>query len=361
MSEGRRFQAAEVILPCNELSPTLRFFAELGFRLDAIFPADDPRVAVLSGHGLRLRLQPGRGDPGQLRLLYRELPADRADGPLIAPNGTRIELTEADPPLVLPLLRPTFTLTRAGIDGEWGEGRAGMLYRDLIPDRQGGCFIASHIRIPNGGPVPDSVHYHRVQFQMIYCARGWVRVVYEDQGPSFVLQQGDCVLQPPQIRHRVLECSDGLEVVEIGGPADHETHFDHELPLPQATERSDRRYSGQEFVRHQAASARWEAPANEHYEARDLGIAAATRGLVSARVLRLRRTPAAPLESSALERKHASSSFWFVLRGSLSLVVAGQEHRMTAADACVIPPAQPLTLHTEDAELEFLEVRLPSP
>ena len=53
-----------------------------------------------------------------------------------------------------------------------------------------------------GGPVPDWVHFHKVRFQLIYCWHGWVRVVYEDQGDPFVLQAGDCVIQPPQIRHR---------------------------------------------------------------------------------------------------------------------------------------------------------------
>src|SRR3546814_7577110 len=104
-----------------------------------------------------------------------------------------------------------------------------MHYRDLIPGRLGGRFIASHIRIPDGGEVADYVHYHRVRFQMIFCKTGWVRVVYEDQGPPFVLHAGDCVLQPPQIRHRVLEASAGLEVVELGCPAVHETCADHGL------------------------------------------------------------------------------------------------------------------------------------
>jgi hypothetical protein len=35
------------------------------------------------------------------------------------------------------------------------------------------------------------------------------------------------VLQPPEIRHRVLESSPGLEVIEIGCPAVHETIADH--------------------------------------------------------------------------------------------------------------------------------------
>jgi hypothetical protein len=48
-----------------------------------------------------------------------------------------------------------------------------MQYRDLLPSRLGGRYIASHIRIPDGGPVPDYVHYHRVRFQMIFCKAGW--------------------------------------------------------------------------------------------------------------------------------------------------------------------------------------------
>ena len=45
-------------------------------------------------------------------------------------------------------------------------GRAGMLYRDLIPDRLGGAIVASHIRIPEGGPVGDSVHFHQGRASM---------------------------------------------------------------------------------------------------------------------------------------------------------------------------------------------------
>ena len=102
------------------------------------------------------------------------------------PNGTRIEIAAAPPPLVLPPLQASFVLSRIGDDAQWTTGRAGMRYRDLIPDRQGGRFIASHIQIPNGGSVPDYVHFHNIHFQMIYCYKGWVRLVYEDQGPAFV-------------------------------------------------------------------------------------------------------------------------------------------------------------------------------
>ena len=175
MFDPEAAREADEVVRCTDFDAALKSWTEdQGFRLDLIFPADAPRLAVLSGNGMRVRLESDATTP----------PTEDA----------------------------SFVLTR--YEGEtWGTGRAGMQYRDLIPGRLGGRCIASHIRIPEGGPVPDYVHHHHVRFQMIYCHRGWVKVVYEDQGEPFVMRPGDCVLQPPHIRHRVLECSDGMEVI----------------------------------------------------------------------------------------------------------------------------------------------------
>jgi quercetin dioxygenase-like cupin family protein len=186
--------------------------------------------------------------------------------------------------IALPAGDQAFVLSRMGDD--WGLGRAGMQYRDLIPGRQGGRFIASHIRIPFGGPVSDYVHFHRIRFQMIYCKAGWARLVYEDQGEPFVLSAGDCVLQPPQIRHRVLEASNGLEVIEVGCPALHETVADHAMTLPTPHVLPERNFAGQRFVRHVAAEASWLQWRREGFEMRDAGIAAATNALAGVRVVR---------------------------------------------------------------------------
>src|ERR1019366_7677419 len=102
-------------------------------------------------------------------------------------------------------------------------------------------------------------------------------LVYEDQGPAFVLAAGDCVLQPPRIRHRVLEASPGLEVVELGCPALHETVSDHDMALPTGRDLPGRDFDGQVFARHVAADAPWTAEAG--FERRDTGLRAATRGL----------------------------------------------------------------------------------
>jgi hypothetical protein len=227
--------AGEVCLPSKDLAQDLAFFTKrLAFRLDTIFPADDPAVAVLSGHGLRLRLD-RRADlaPAVLRLSCLDPDALGAgERELTAPNGVRIHIVDTAPLPPMPPTRHSFGVRRLNGDDPWVVGRAGMQYRDLVPGRLGGALIASHIRIPDAGPVPDMVHYHDIGFQLIFCIHGWVRLVYEDQGPPFVLRAGDCPIQPPRIRHCVLESSGNLEVVEVSVPAEHLTTIDHEMKLP---------------------------------------------------------------------------------------------------------------------------------
>ncbi len=349
---------AQVVLSCGDLDETLGFFTDrLGFRVEAIYPADDPSVAVVSGHGLRLELKRGASAaPGVVRLLVADRSAFGGLAELTAPNGTRIEIVDADPPLVVPPVVPSFVLSENGDRAPWGTGRAGMRYRDLVPDRQGGSFIASHIQIPGGGPVPDYVHFHKVRFQMIYCYKGWVRVVYEDQGPPFLLNAGDCVLQPPRIRHRVLESSPGLEVIEIGCPANHETFADHDLALPTSTILPERDFGGQRFVRHVAAQAAWQPFRLEGFECRDTGIDGATKGLATVRVARLRGTAAAKSY-----RHDADFLFTFVLSGSMTLDVKEHGRRPVGeGTAFVLPPREPASFDDCSADLELLEVALPA-
>ena len=271
-----------VDVPCDDLETAITFLTErLGFRLDMIMPADAPRTALVSGHGIVLRLQASAGTAHA--------------------------------------------------------GRAGMQYRDLIPHRCGGRLIASLIRIAEGGPVPDYVHYHHVRFQLIYCRRGWVRVVYEDQGPPFVMKAGDCVLQPPTIRHRVLEASAGLEVVEIGGPAEHETWREHRFGLPTSQFRPDRDFGGQRFVHHAAATAPWRSDPERGLEYRDLGMADATRGEVSARVMR--KTPNLATHTPAGKPTPARElHFLFSLQGGFRIRDAASGSHDFAADGAFVVP-----------------------
>ena len=237
----------------------------------------------------------------------------------------------------------------------WYVGRAGMQYRDLIPGQLGGRFIASHIRILEGGETQDYVHYHKALFQMIYCKTGWARLVYEDQGPPFALEAGDCVLQPPEIRHRVLESSAGLEVIEVACPAEYETLADNEMRLPTREVLPDRLFGGQRFALHRAVEASWAPWRLDGFEARDTGITAATNGLAAARVVKSKSATTATAGGHAGELL-----FLFILQGEIMIdgCVHGN-HQLRAGDSCVIPAGVNYTLNA-GAGLEMLEVSLPS-
>ncbi len=350
---------AEAMIACNDINAALAFYVDrLGFRVDSIFPADDPAVAVLRGYGLRLRLDPDAPpSPATLRISATDLAAMGGAGRLVAPDGTTVDIVDGDPPLTLPPVQQSFALERSSDDAGWTLGRAGMRYRDLIPDRQGGRFIASHIEIPTAGPVSDYVHFHKIRFQMIYCYRGWVRLVYEDQGEPFVMSAGDCVLQPPRIRHRVLESSDGLQVVEITCPAHHETFADAEMTLPTGAVTPDRDYGGQRFVLHLADNASWTTTA-DGFLRRRFGFTEATDGLAEASVLR----PSPDGDVAASERTHDGEFlFLFVLDGGVTLRRAGEvDERLQPGDSFTMPARQPFALIDRSDDLELLEVALPA-
>ena len=216
-------------------------------------------------------------------------PADAPREALLLKNGRRIRLILSEPPVVTGELNDGQKDPPDNSGGsDWVIGRAGMEYRDLIPGRLGGKVIASHIRLTKGGEVPDYVHYHKVDFQIIYCKRGRIKVVYEDQGPPFWLETGDCVLQPPEIRHRVLECTAGAEVIEISMPADHETWVEHNIELPTAELKRDRDFSGQRFCKSDAFRRSVLMLEGVTVMRRDLGIGAATGGRYNALVQQLR-------------------------------------------------------------------------
>jgi quercetin dioxygenase-like cupin family protein len=242
-------------------------------------------------------------------------------------------------------------------DGDpWVTGRAGMRYRDLVPGRLGGAVIASHIRIPEAGEVPDLVHFHDVAFQLIFCAHGWVRLVYEDQGPPFVLKAGDCLIQPPRIRHRVLEASAGLEVVELTAPAEHLTTMDHEMELPTATLNPERRFGAQRFHRSEAEQGTWGGWRLPGFEARDTGLREASAGAASVRLVRPKGGG-----SAGWARHTADVLFGFVWTGSLTFLAEEESaRRLSAGDSFVIPPGMNTAFTDVSTDLQLLEVSLPA-
>ena len=354
--------AAAVELPCGELEPELAFFVDaLGFRVESIHPAHAPHTCTLRGHGLRVHLRAGRGqvrEPLTLRLHSSAQPLPETQ---TSPAGTRVEWHPLESPLVAPPNVPRLVIQRAN-EGEAGAGRAGMIYRDLLPGSHGGAFIASHIGIPEGGPVPDYVHYHRVEAQLIYCQRGWVKVVYEDQGEPFVMHAGDCVLQPPTIRHRVLEASAGLEVVELSSPAEHETRGDLELELPNGVELG-KRYGGQAFHRHVAASASWvSVEGSVGVDARDLGLAEPSGDRIRARVLRGTAGARLPAEDEwmVVERELA---LCFVTCGQLRVHIRSEAEAvhveaLAEGDCITLPPGAAYRFEWIGPDTRVLDIQI---
>jgi len=347
---------AEVCLPTKAIAEDIGFFSKrLGMRLESIHPADDPRVAVVSGHGLRIRLESAEGPPGDIRLLADD-PVLIAGGAtaLVSPGGTRVGIEPLDPPVVQPPTEHAFVVRRLADGAPWVVGRAGMEYRDLVPGRLGGAMIASHIRIPTGGPVPDMVHYHKVGFQLIFCIRGWVDVVYEDQGGPRRLFPGDCFVQPPEIRHRVLHASDGIEVIEIGVPAEHITVIDHDMDLPTPHDRPDRAFHGQRFVHNRAEGAAWNPARLPGFLRRDTTVATNTGNVAAVDVLRRGEG------ASAWATHDADILFGFVMQGHMTLEGDGADpRRLEPGDAFAIPPGMRTRYADPTEEVELLEVALP--
>jgi mannose-6-phosphate isomerase-like protein (cupin superfamily) len=103
--------------------------------------------------------------------------------------------------------------------------RAYAKYRDLgIADATHGMVRAHVIRFtePFEPGEVSKLHYHDVDFQMVYVLKGWMRTEFEGQG-AITMHEGSCWIQPPRIKHTVLGYSDNCEVLEIILPADFET------------------------------------------------------------------------------------------------------------------------------------------
>jgi mannose-6-phosphate isomerase-like protein (cupin superfamily) len=103
--------------------------------------------------------------------------------------------------------------------------RAYAQYRDLgIKDASHGLAQAHVIRLlgPCNPQEVSKLHYHDVEFQMVYVLKGWVKTYMEGQGET-TMREGSCWTQPPRIRHMILDYSDDVELLEVILPADFKT------------------------------------------------------------------------------------------------------------------------------------------
>lgn len=370
-------------IPVADLDASIATLESKSYQLDRISPADEPTSADLSNGSGRVRIcAEGESPLVALDTIGPDELEAMASGRVPAiPPMRLVEWTPAKlDQITIPPGRQSLVISRASDNAGFPPGRVGMGYRDLIPDRFGGQFIASNIRIETGGKLSDYVHYHQIRFQLIFCRQGWVKVVYEDQGPPFVLEPGDCILQAPEIRHRVLESSPKMEVVEVGCPAAHDTLRDHDMTLPTGRHQPDRLYGDQRFVHHVARKTPWQPGPWPGFEYQETGIGSATNTMAGVRVLR----PASSTKGSEADGTQDDVSlaggqpdsamafdsefvFRFILSGSASLELRDRPSEdqtmsqvdLTSGDSVAIPNGMAHRLSSTDPDTQILEVTLP--
>jgi Cupin domain. len=103
--------------------------------------------------------------------------------------------------------------------------RAYAQYRDLgIAEASHGLAQAHVIRLigPCNPAEVSKLHYHDVEFQMVYVLKGWVKTYMEGQGET-LMKEGSAWTQPPRIKHLIMDYSDDVELLEVILPAEFKT------------------------------------------------------------------------------------------------------------------------------------------
>jgi mannose-6-phosphate isomerase-like protein (cupin superfamily) len=98
-------------------------------------------------------------------------------------------------------------------------------YRDLgVAAASHGLAQAHVIRLigPCNPAEVSKLHFHDVEFQMVYVLKGWVKTYMEGQGET-LMQAGSCWTQPPRIKHLILDYADDCELLEVILPAEFRT------------------------------------------------------------------------------------------------------------------------------------------
>jgi mannose-6-phosphate isomerase-like protein (cupin superfamily) len=98
-------------------------------------------------------------------------------------------------------------------------------YRDLgVAEASQGLAQAHVIRLigPCNPAEVSKLHFHDVDFQMVYVLKGWVKTYMEGQGET-LMKEGSAWTQPPRIKHLIMDYSDDVELLEVILPAEFKT------------------------------------------------------------------------------------------------------------------------------------------
>jgi quercetin dioxygenase-like cupin family protein len=133
-------------------------------------------------------------------------------------------VTTAEPPAERTHVRPTVVHAAEHPFREGGL-RSYFVYRDLqATEPSNGLASAQIIKATAACEEGMGVHHHVLAFQLTYVIKGWVTIDYPEAGERHTLVEGDCVVQPPRLRHELVAFSEDLEVLEVAAPAAYETN-----------------------------------------------------------------------------------------------------------------------------------------
>jgi quercetin dioxygenase-like cupin family protein len=124
-----------------------------------------------------------------------------------------------------PRAKQRFTVSHPSATDFAGGLRRYAKYRDLGISAATNGMVQAHVVqfVPPCRPEEVSkLHYHDVEFQMVYVLKGSIKTELEGQG-AITMREGSCWIQPPRVRHKVLDYSDDCQVLEIVLPADFKT------------------------------------------------------------------------------------------------------------------------------------------
>ena len=98
-------------------------------------------------------------------------------------------------------------------------------YRDLgVAEASSGVARVHVIRLigPCDPAEVSKLHFHDIDFQMVYVLKGWVKTYIEGLGET-MFSEGSSWTQPPRIKHLIMDYSDDVELLEVILPADFKT------------------------------------------------------------------------------------------------------------------------------------------
>ena len=87
-------------------------------------------------------------------------------------------------------------------------------------NRRAKPFNAKDVSIP---------HFHDVLFHMVYVIKGWSKCEFEGHGVC-EMREGSCWIQPPGLKHVILDYSDDYELLEVILPAKYDTFNIEKMP-----------------------------------------------------------------------------------------------------------------------------------